>query len=82
MADTSISGARVAPELDVLARGSDKPTCIASDNGTEFTTLTIMEWAHQNDGRVALYRPRQTEIEWIYEKLQRKLAGWTARRGQ
>jgi putative transposase len=32
MADTSISGARVARELDALVRVYGKPTCIVSDN--------------------------------------------------
>ncbi len=37
IADTSISGARVARELDALVRVYGKPACIVSDNGTEFT---------------------------------------------
>jgi hypothetical protein len=37
IADTSISGARVARELDALVRIYAKPACIVSDNGTEFT---------------------------------------------
>jgi putative transposase len=32
MADTSISGARVARELDALVRVYGKPACIVSDN--------------------------------------------------
>ena len=32
MADTSISGARVARELDALVRVYGKPSCIVSDN--------------------------------------------------
>ena len=32
MADTSISGARVARELDALVRLHGKPACIVSDN--------------------------------------------------
>lgn len=38
IADTSISGARVARELDALVRIYGKPACIVSDNGTEFTS--------------------------------------------
>jgi len=38
VADTSISGARVARELDTLVRLYGKPACIVSDNGTEFTS--------------------------------------------
>ena len=49
VADTSISGARVARELDALVRIYGKPTCIVSDNGTEFTSRAILKWADQND---------------------------------
>ncbi|WP_108892373.1 IS3 family transposase [Palleronia abyssalis] len=44
-ADTSISGARVARELDALVRIYGKPACIVSDNGTEFTSRAILKWA-------------------------------------
>ena len=49
MADTSISGARVARELDALVRVYGKPACIVSDNGTEFTSRAILKWAREND---------------------------------
>jgi putative transposase len=42
IADTSISGARVAWELDALVRIYGKPACIVSDNGTEFTSKAIL----------------------------------------
>ena len=48
IADTSISGARVARELDALVRIYGKPGCIVSDNGTEFTSRAILRWADQN----------------------------------
>ncbi|UWQ16079.1 IS3 family transposase (plasmid) [Aliiroseovarius sp. M344] len=48
MADTSISGARVARELDALVRVYGKPSCIVSDNGTEFTSRAILKWAGDN----------------------------------
>ncbi|KGJ12784.1 IS3 family transposase, partial [Paracoccus sanguinis] len=47
-ADTSISGARVARELDALMRIYGKPACIVSDNGTEFTSRAILKWADKN----------------------------------
>lgn len=47
--DTSISGARVARELDALVRIYVKPACIDSDNRTEFTSRAILKWADQND---------------------------------
>jgi putative transposase len=45
IADTSISGARVARELDALVRLYGKPESIVSDNGTEFTSRAILKWA-------------------------------------
>jgi len=52
--DTSISGARVARELDALIRIYGKPACIVSDNGTEFTSKAILKWANDN------------KVEWHY----------------
>ena len=49
VADTSISGARVARELDALVMIYGKPNCIVSDNGTEFFSRAILKWAEQND---------------------------------
>lgn len=49
MADTSISGARVAGELDALVHLYCKPAGIVSDNGTEFTSRAILKWANDND---------------------------------
>ena len=48
MADTSISGARVARELDALVRVYGRPASIVSDNGTEFTSRAILKWANDN----------------------------------
>ena len=45
VSDTSISGARVARELDALVRVYGKPFCSVSDNGTEFTSRAILKWA-------------------------------------
>ncbi|WP_397586998.1 IS3 family transposase [Sphingobium fuliginis] len=52
--DTSISGVRVARELDTLVRLYGKPACIVSDNGTEFTSRAILKWASEN------------RVEWHY----------------
>lgn len=54
VADTSISGARVARELDAMVRLYGKPGSIVSDNGTEFTSKAILKWAKDND------------VEWHY----------------
>jgi putative transposase len=51
IADTSISGMRVARELDRLLVERGKPKTTVSDNGTEFTSNAILQWA--DDHRVA-----------------------------
>jgi putative transposase len=51
IADTSISGMRVARELDRLLVERGKPKTIVSDNGTEFTSNAILQWA--DDHKVA-----------------------------
>ena len=45
VADTSISGIRVARELDRLLAERGKPKMIVSDNGTELTSNAILQWA-------------------------------------
>ena len=50
VADTSISGVRVARELDRIVTQRGRPKTIVSDNGTEFTSNAILRWA--NDRKV------------------------------
>jgi putative transposase len=45
VADTSLSGLRVARELEALIAGRGKPQMIVSDNGTEFTSNAILGFA-------------------------------------
>jgi len=54
VADTSLSSARVARELDqtIFERGA--PNTIVSDNGTEFTSMAILKWI------------QETGIDWHY----------------
>lgn len=47
IADTSLSGARVARELDVLIEQHGQPRTIVSDNGTEFTSRAILRWQNR-----------------------------------
>jgi putative transposase len=49
IADTSISGMRVARELDRLLGEHGKPKTIVSDNGTEFTSNAILQWADDHN---------------------------------
>lgn len=54
LADTSLSGIRVARALDRLVIERGKPRMIVSDNGSEFTSNAILAWAEQ------------TRVEWHY----------------
>lgn len=54
IADTSLSGARVARELDTLVNLRGQPLTIVSDNGTELTSMAILCWS------------QKTRIEWHY----------------
>jgi putative transposase len=57
-ADTSITGERVTRILDELKfkRGS-LPKTIVSDNGPEFTSKAMDQWAYNNNVRIQFIRP-------------------------
>ena len=48
VADTSISGKRVARELDALIARRGKPLTVVSDNGTELTSMAILTWSQDH----------------------------------
>ena len=54
VADTSLSGQRVARELDQIIAERGMPNTIVSDNGTEFTSMAILKWV------------QDTGIDWHY----------------
>ena len=54
VADTSLSGVRVARELGSLIGLRGTPLTIVSDNGTEFTSMAILGWS------------QEARIEWHY----------------
>ena len=55
IADTSISGARVARELDMaILERLAKPGMVVSDNGTELTSMAILRWS------------KDRQVEWHY----------------
>lgn len=47
--DTSISGKRVARELEAIIARRGKPEMIVSDNGTEFTSNAMLAWTKAAD---------------------------------
>src|SRR5215204_2216716 len=48
VADTSISGKRVARELTALVDRRGRPAMIVSDHGTEFTSNAMLGWASEH----------------------------------
>jgi len=54
VADTSLSGQRVARELSIIVADRGMPSMIVSDNGTEFTSMAILKWV------------QDTSVDWHY----------------
>ena len=54
VADTSLSGLRVARELDTVIATRKAPLMIVSDNGAELTSMAILRWSQER------------QIEWHY----------------
>ena len=54
VADTSLSGLRVARELDAIITRRGRPLACVSDNGTELTSMAILRWS------------QETGIDWHY----------------
>lgn len=54
VADTSLSGVRVARELDAIIACRGKPCTVVSDNGTELTSMAMLRWGQEQ------------QIEWHY----------------
>ncbi len=48
VADTSLSGRRVARELDAIMAVRGKPLTVVSDNGTELTSTAILAWSQEH----------------------------------
>jgi putative transposase len=55
--DTSIGGRRVARVLERLAERHGAPEAITIDNGTEFDSKVMDEWAFKRKVRLAFIRP-------------------------
>jgi len=54
VADTSLSGQRVARELGIIVAERGLPYTIVSDNSTEFTSMAILKWV------------QDTGVDWHY----------------
>ena len=49
VADTSLSGNRVARELDAVIAARGQPKTVVSDNGPEFTALAMLRWQQETN---------------------------------
>ncbi|GIX18696.1 MAG: hypothetical protein KatS3mg120_0372 [Erythrobacter sp.] len=80
VADTSLSGARVARELTSLMGSRGKPHTVVSDNGTELTSSAILRWSQERRVEwhyIAPGKPMQNGLAappWGRGKLQRSPA--------
>lgn len=63
VADTSLSGRRLARELDAVIVRRAKPRTIVSDNGTEMASMAILEWC------------QHTHVDWHYIAPGKPMAG-------
>ena len=55
--DASLTGQRVIRVLDRLAIGRDLPAVLQSDNGPEFTSRVLDQWAYDNQVRLQFIEP-------------------------
>ena len=57
VADTSLSGKRVARELDTIGARRGLPLTVVSDNGTELTGTAILRWSQDRASAGTTSRP-------------------------
>ena len=73
VADTSLSGQRVARELDNIVRQRRRPGTIVSDNGTEYTSNAILRWADDTGVRWHYIAPGKPQQNGFIESFNGKL---------
>jgi len=74
VADTSISGTRVARELDqIIARRKARPETCVSDNGTEFTSMAILKWTQETGVAWHYIQPGKPQQNAFVESLNGRL---------
>jgi AhpD family alkylhydroperoxidase len=69
VADTSLSGVRVARDLDRLMIERGKPKIIVSNNGSELTSNAILTWADQAGVEWHYIAPGKTYAARLYREL-------------
>jgi len=73
VADTALSGGRVARELDAVIRLYGKPDLVVSDNGTELTSRAILEWQNESGVGWHYVAPRKPQQNGFIESFRARL---------
>lgn len=73
MVETSLSGQRVARELDRIIAGRGKPLMILSGNGTEFTSHAILRWQEERAVEWRYITPGKPQEDGSVESLNGRL---------
>lgn len=71
--DTSLSGQRVARELDKMIEANGIPERILSDNGTEFTSHAILRWSEEKSVNWEYIEPGKPYQNGVTESFNGKL---------
>lgn len=72
-ADRSLTGQRVVECLDRLALFQGKPESITVDNGSEFCSSAVDQWAYQNGVRLDFIQPGRPVENGFIESFNGKL---------
>jgi putative transposase len=73
VADTSLSGVRVARELDAVLGRRGRPLVCVSDNGTELTSNAILKWRQDRWAEWHLIAPGKPQQNAIVESFNGRL---------
>lgn len=71
--DTSLNGRRVCEELEQIIEARGKPERILSDNGTEFTSMAILQWCQEQGIRWDYIQPGKPYQNGYIESFNGKL---------
>ncbi len=86
VADTSLSGLRVARELDAIVAVRGLPLVVVSDNGTELTSTAILRWSQERGAGwhyIASGKPQQNAfVESFNGRLRDECLNETTRCGR
>lgn len=73
IADTSLSGARVVRDLQVLCEQRGYPKTIVSDNGTDLTSTAVLKWVQETGVDWHYIQPGTSTQNAFFESFNRRL---------